>query len=211
MWLQATGKMQFWKPEGSILDLSLSPLQLQWLEEVVADAAKCGKIVLVASHAPLIDAPWLYESPDFEAAQKIFAKYPKTVLLALNGHVHTDNFEIRNDVAYFDVNTTRLGCWWHMQEHHYLPEHTFPFTDYEKNGTKRGTVEMPYRELSQGLNSWFFKDPLWAVVTVTEDGHVTIRGRETQWAYDVIPEKESVPGVYARTMPRIEDRDVQVW
>ena len=204
-------KMTFWKPKESILDLSLSPLQLQWLDDTVADAARQGKKVLVVSHAPLIDDPWIDESPDFARAQTIFAKYPKTVLLAMNGHIHTDNFTVRDDVAYFDVNTARLGCWWHQEEHHYLPEHTFPFTDYDSDGNKLDTVDMPYRELSQGRNSWFFADPLWATVTVTEDGHVTVKGRKTQWACDVVPDPETVPGVYARTMPCIHDRDVQVW
>ena len=204
-------KMKFWKPEGSILDLSLAPLQLQWLDDTLADAAKQGKKVLVASHAPLINDPWIFESPDFAQVQKIFAKYPKTVLLALNGHIHTDNFTVRDGIAYFDVNTARLGCWWHQKEHHYLPEHTFPFTDYDQDGNKLDTVDMPYRDLSQGRNSWFFADPLWATVTVTEDGHVTIKGRKTEWACGVIPERETVPGFYARTMPCIHDRDVQVW
>ncbi len=204
-------KLEFIRPEGSILDLSLAPLQLQWLEDVIAEASVLGKKVLIASHAPLVKDPWIWESPDFESAQKIFAKYPRTVLLAMNGHVHTDNFEVRNDVAYFDVNTARLGCWWHQDEHHYSPEHTFPFTEYDENGNVLSTVDMPFRELSQGINSWFFKDPLWATVTVTENGHVTIKGRKTEWAYDVVPERENNPGFYARTMPCINDRDVQVW
>ena len=204
-------KMTFWKPKESILDLSLSPLQLQWLDDTLADAAKQGKKVLVASHAPLVKDPWIFESPDFELAQKIFAKYPKTVLMALNGHIHTDNFEVRDGIAYFDVNTAKLGCWWHQEEHHYLPEHTFPFTDYDQDGNKLDTVDMPYRELSQGRNSWFFQDPLWAIVTATEDGHVTIRGRKTQWACGVVPNRETVPGFYPFTMPCIHDRDVWVW
>lgn len=204
-------KLSFWKPKESILDLSLSPLQLQWLDKTITDAAAHGKKVLIASHAPLINEPWLYTSPDFELVQKIFAKYPKTVLLALNGHIHTDNFEIRNDIAYFDVNTARLGCWWHQEEHHYLPEHTFSFTDYDKEGNKLDTVDMPYRGLSQGRNSWFFQDPLWATVTATEDGHITIKGRKTGWACGVIPDKDRIPGFYPHTKPYIDDRDVQVW
>lgn len=204
-------KMRFWKPEGSILDLSLSPLQLQWLDDTIADAEKSGKVVLIASHAPLIKDPWIYESPDYAAAQEIFAKYPKTVLMALNGHIHTDNFAVRDGIAYFDVNTARLGCWSHQSQHHYTPEHTFSFTDYDQDGNKLDTIDMPYRDLSQGRNSWFFTDPLWAIVSATKDGHVTVKGRKTQWAYDVIPDAAEVPGVYARTMPCIHDRDAQVW
>ena len=204
-------KMNFTRPEGSILDLSLSPLQLEWLESVIAEAASLGKNVLVASHAPFVKDPWIYESPDFVEVQKIFAKYPRTVLLAMNGHIHTDNFEVRGDVAYFDVNTARVGCWWHQDEHHYLPEHTFSFTDYDKDGNEISSEEMSYCDLSQGINSWFFKDPLWAIVTVTEEGHITIKGRKTEWSYGIIPDRENVPGVYERTMPCINDRDVQVW
>lgn len=203
-------KMKFIRPADSILDLSLAPLQIEWLEKTIKDAAELGKKVLVASHAPFIKDPWIYESPDYAEVQKIFAKYPHTVLMALNGHIHSDNFEVRDNVAYFDVNTTRLGCWWHQDEHHYLPEHTFKFSNYDNNGNKIETFDMPYRDLSQGINSWFFEEPLWAIATVTTDGHITIKGRKTKWACDVVPDSDN-PGLYERTMPCINDRDVQVW
>lgn len=149
-------KFKFCKPAESTLDLSLAPLQIEWLEKVIAEAYKLGKKVLVASHAPFIKDPWIYESPDYADVQKIFAKYSRTVLLAMNGHIHTDNFDVRDGIAYFDVNTAKIGCWWHQDEHHYSSEHTFSFTDYDKDGNKLSTIDMPYYKLSQGINSWFF-------------------------------------------------------
>ena len=80
----------------------------------------------------------------------------------------------------------------------------------DKNGKAMETIDMPFRDLSQGINSWFFEDPLWATVTVTADGHITIKGRKTRWACGIDTEPGN-PGLYERTMPCINDRDVQVW
>ena len=37
--------------------------------------------------------------------------------------------------------------------------------------------------------TWFFKDPLSAIVTVSEDGTFEISGTETIWDYGVLPPK----------------------
>ena len=205
-------KMSFWKPEDTILDLSLSPLQLEWLDKTIGDAANLGKKVVVASHASLIDEPWIFESPDFKKAQAIFAKYPKTVLMAINGHIHDDNFEVRDSVAYFDVNATRFGYWFKKDGHHYLEEHTFPFTNYDQDGNKLDTINRSYRSIAQGMHGWFYKDPLWAIVTLTEDGRISIKGRKTEWEYGIAPVPDGSCGPDTeRFKPEIPDRDVQVW
>lgn len=205
-------KMSFWKPEGTILDLSLSPLQLEWLDKIIKEAASLGKKVVVASHASLINDPWICESPDFEEAQAIFAKYPKTVLVAINGHIHDDNFAVRDNVAYFDVNAARFGYWFKKDEHHYLEEHTFPFTNYDKDGNKLDTVDRSYRSIAQGMHGWFYKEPLWAIVSLSEDGHISIKGRKTEWEYGIAPNQSSnlAPDI-ERFKPEILDRDVHIW
>lgn len=42
-------------------------------------------------------------------------------------------------------------------------------------------------DLVQATNTWFFKDPLSAIVSIDEDGHLEIRGSETSWCYDIAP------------------------
>ena len=206
-------KMKFIRPEDTILDLSLAPLQLEWLEKTIADAAAQNKKVIVASHAGFIGDPWLIPSPDTDAVQAIFAKYPKTVLTAINGHTHKDNFEVRNGVAYFDVNAARFGTWIRTAKNHYEKEHTFPFTVCDKEGKRLGTIDMSYRDITMGPESWFYQDAVWATLTLTEGGHITIDGQKSEWAYGLKPDKYEGMGenYYNACHPYIADQDAQVW
>ena len=38
-----------------------------------------------------------------------------------------------------------------------------------------------------GQNTYFFQDPLSAIVTVDGNGEFEIEGMETKWAHDIIP------------------------
>ena len=179
-------------PAGNQKSDSLAPAQLTWLDEVLADTAKQEKKAIVIAHSSF-SGIW-ESSPDSDAVRAIFAKYPKTVLLSINGHLHTDHFAIRDDVAYFDVNTVTNGHWEKTTEFHYANDHTFPFTDYDENGNAIATEAMPINKLRQATNTWFFTDPIHAIVTVTENGHIEIEGMKTTWLYGVKPPRE-VEGV----------------
>ena len=172
-------------PEGNVKVNSLGTQQLAWLEQVLADTASEGRKAIVFSHAALTEL-WEY-SPDAKVVQGIFAKYPGTVLLAVNGHLHTDHFAVEDGVAYFDVNAAINGDWWPMQEHHYTEEDTFDFEDYDAEGKLVSTEKMRLKDLKQGLNTWFFETPLSAVITVEDNGKITIEGSEARWAYDIAP------------------------
>lgn len=174
-------------PAGNQKSDSLAPKQLEWLDGVLADAAKQNKKVIVISHSSF-SGLW-NSSPDADAVREIFAKHPKTVLLCINGHYHTDHFAVRDGVAYFDVNTTTNGYWEKYTEFHYANDHTFPFTDYDENGNAIATEDMPINSLRQATNTWFFADPVNAIVTVTEDGHIEIEGMKTSWLYGIEPPK----------------------
>ena len=182
---------------------SLGATQIAWLEEKIADAAKQEKKVIVISHASFM--PPHNPSPDSDIVHAIFAKYPKTVLLAINGHNHTDNFDVFENVAYFDVNTTICGHWQLQKVVHYTSEHTFPFTDYDENGLPIGTTDVSLADLRQGSNIWFFQDPLSAIVTITDDGEITIQGSKTDWAFGIAP-----PITAEDTRPRISDHKVKL-
>ena len=49
------------------------------------------------------------------------------------------------------------------------------------------TEDFPLNDLRQGKNTWFFTNPLSAIVTVTEDGKITIQGEDTEWLYGIEP------------------------
>lgn len=52
---------------------------------------------------------------------------------------------------------------------------------------------MPLNKLSMGNQTWFFKDPLSAVVTVNERGEIKIEGQQTEYIYGVVNPNNSNP------------------
>ena len=176
-------------PAGNRYSDSLAPEQLAWLDQTLADAAKKGLKVITFSHACLSG---LWYKCDTEIAQihALFAKYPKTVLLCINGHEHKDHFAVVDGVAYFDVNTATNGFWEKHTEYHYDDTHTFLFTDYDADGNPTITEEFPLNKLRQGTNTWFFTNPPSAIITVTEDGKITIQGEQTDWLHGVEPPRD---------------------
>ncbi len=61
---------------------------------------------------------------------------------------------------------------------------------------------MSYGDLRMGTNTWFFTDPLSAIITIEDDGTVTVDGMETSWAYGVEPPKEALEN-HPATRPKI--------
>ena len=166
---------------------SLGPAQLAWLRDTVGDAARQNKKVLVFSHAAISGA-W-QSTPDAAKAREILCEYPGTVLLAANGHLHTDHFAVIDDIAYWDVNVVQNGGWRPHDTYHYADDMTYAFQDYDNEGKPSGSVqELPINSMKQAKNTWFFRDPLSAIVSVTEDGIIQIEGAKTSWVYDIEPD-----------------------
>lgn len=193
--------------KGNLYDRSLSPKQLLWLEETIRDAEEKNLKVIAVAHDSFTDLTFV-KSPDAQKVQEIFAKFPKTVLLAINGHCHTDNFKILNDVAYLDLNTATLGAWDMKDTHHYSDEHTFTFTNYV-DGKKVSTEEVPLTKLDLATNAWEFAEPISAVITITDDNKLIIKGESTQWEYGVAPALENIKD-YNGVRPCITSRIVQL-
>lgn len=191
-------------PKGAKYENSLSPAQLAWLEDVLTDAERLGMRVVVVSHAEF--SGYNSPSPDAEAVRGLFAKVNKnrkTVILAINGHYHTDHLFERDGVYYFDCNTVQNGYWLPQTEHHYKPGQTYTFEDYQ-DGRFTNTEQLDLLTLSQAKNTWFFTKPLSAVITISGDS-ITIDGSETEWMYDLHPD-EMVDGA----KPTIESRKLTI-
>ena len=183
---------------------SLGPDQLTWLRETVADAAKQGKKVLVFSHAAISDA-WS-STPDASQAREILNAYPGTVLLAANGHLHTDHFKVIDGIAYWDVNVVQNGGWRPHDGFHYAEDMTYDFQDYDEQGNPKGEIQqLPLNSMKQAKNTWFFREPLSAIVTVTENGEINIEGAKTSWVYDITPDWTE-----SGMTPEIADRRIKL-
>ena len=189
-------------PDGNLYSDSLSPTQIEWLDEMLCDARCKGMKALVFSHDGL-SGEW-GSSPDAEKVREIFRKNKGTVRMCLNGHLHTDHFCIKDGVAYFDVNTVLNGYWAISDRHHYLDSHVFIRDVFDADGNVAGNEHAALNGLSQGKNTWFFNDPLSAIVEIKDD-EIIIAGSRTSWKYDIMP-PETTGGI----QPGIDDRHIKI-
>ncbi len=184
-------------PNGNSSGNSLGPKQLEWLEKVLLDAADKSIPCIVFSHVGY-SAEWS-SAPDTKKVREIFNKANAarqgTVLMAINGHLHTNHLKIIDNILFFDVNTTYNGDWQGGQkEHHYADGMTYEFIDYDQDGKPTTTRQRNLTELGQAKNTWFFTDPLSAIVTIDSLGHIVIDGSKTTWRYNVIPSNDGKNG-----------------
>jgi len=193
-------------PPETFIEDCLAPAQLEWLYHRIDEARALGLKVITVSHAAFSDLSFK-ASPDAEHVRNIFAKFPGTVMMAINGHYHTDHCEVIDRVCYFDVNSAINGCWEPQTEPHYADNDTFPFTEYDPDGKPVSTTSFRYNDLTQGWNTWSFEEPLSAVVTIDKN-RISIKGSKTRWNCGVIPTTETVRRLYDGIRPEIPDREI---
>lgn len=179
-------------PAGNMYGNSLGPVQFAWLEKLLISSAKEGRKCIIVSHASYIEEI-SNGTPDHIAVEQLFARVNAmkkgTVMLAINGHYHTNRSFEKAGILYFDMNTTR-NCWWQgVKEPHYVEGQGFECEALDEEGNITGTFHKDYSELWMSGNTWFSEDPLSAVITVTDEGEITIEGCESRWVYGLVPEK----------------------
>ena len=196
-------------PRGNIYSNSLSPMQLNWVEKVITDAAERGKHCIVISH-DTFNTDWNKHSPDSEAICKIYQKANAvkkgTVIMSINGHYHTNRMMMKDDVVFFDVNTVRNGFWQPLSEDHYTDDQTFEYISYDADGKELFNTTEPLKVLWQSTRTWFFDAPLYATVRIFETGEIEIDGTRTKWIYSVEPDNATE---YA--MPEITSKTFKVY
>lgn len=164
--------------------------QIRWLEDVLTEAAKRHINCIVISHESY-SGVW-DSSPDCDKVREIFKKVnnisDKTVIAAINGHYHRNCSMVKDNIYYLNINSVFNGVWRVADEQHYTDGQVFDFTKYDDNGDPIDTYKRNISELSQATNTYFYKEPLSAVVNISHDGLIEIFGSKTTWRYDVIPE-----------------------
>lgn len=166
-------------PSGNTNTYSLGPEQLAWLESVLTDAANQDIPCIIVEHSTSTDVSAI--------CKKVNNINPGTVLMCISGHTHTDVQEFNDGVFHLVCNTTRNGEWIDGGVAHYTDEHTFMYEQYDTEGNLIATYEKSLGSLKQGKNTWFFEDPLSAVITINEYGVIVVNGYESSWAYDIVP------------------------
>lgn len=184
------GPASWGAPSGNTNKCALGPVQLEWLKGVLTDAAERDIPCIVVGHDGM-SGLFATSSSDAAAVRKIFREVnainPGTVLMCINGHLHTNNQGYNDGVFYLDMNTVRNCLWRGDAKPHYNYKHTFEKTLYDEEGNPTRTVTSNLTEISMGDNTWFSADPLSAVITVSENGLIEIDGVESSWIYGVVP------------------------
>ncbi len=183
-----------WGPRNGNREANaLGPVQMQWLETVLLDAAEKGLHCLVFSHISHSGC-WL-TGPDAHQVRALYKKAndirPGTVLAAINGHSHDDHRAVVENVVYLSINTVRNSVWRPGRTPHYTDE-TFLFTTYDETGKAISQEEKTVSSLWMSENTWYTKDPLSAILTVTEDGTLTMEGTDSEWYGGIAPERDGV-------------------
>lgn len=145
--------------------------QIKWLEETLAST---DRHCLIFSHASFENSLGM---TDGEKTRAVISaandKCPGKVMMCCNGHYHRDHLALTNNIVWFDVNAS-LNVEWQPRENTLYSE--------EFKATARMTK-----------NCCFSKDPLYAIVTVSEDGHIKVEGRKSEFLYGVSPQKLGWP------------------
>ena len=180
-------------PNGVELYNGLGPVQLEWLENVLMDAAKKKIPCIVYSHTTFCPS-WRSDSCDADKVREIFRKVneerPKTILMALNGHYHSYNVAQVEDIVYLSVPAA-INMYASSRPE-YTDEHIYDFYKYDSLGYLEGVYDMKIKDI-MGNEGWYAEDPLNAVVTVKENGDIEIEGIETGWMFDYAPEGRGNP------------------
>jgi len=168
---------------------TVHPEQMQWLKNLLEDAKQRGMKVLVLSHHTMIK-DWYDYPNNADEVRTLIECYSGTVLMAINGDLHTDHFEIRNNVAYYDVNVALWADWITDSEapYPYPEDATFEYSEFDKDGNFIKKYQKPYNSLQR--KSLYHKEPLSAIVTVSEDGNIEITGSETEYLYGIQPNRK---------------------
>ncbi len=182
---------------GNLYRSCLGEAQLQWLENVLCDAARKKIPCVTVSHAHFhptwdLDYDPTLRAGDSDRVQRIFAKanaiQKGTVIMAINGHVHTNRLEMVDNILYFDVNSPLVGWWEFEQTRHYTDEHTFLLEHFDEDGNRIGCEEVPLYQLNESKQSNYYDKPLFTTVTIC-DNKITVAPKKSSWRYGISPEQ----------------------
>ncbi|MEE0946923.1 MAG: metallophosphoesterase [Acutalibacteraceae bacterium] len=180
----------FGPPNENTFGNSLGTEQLIWLEKTLIQSAKDGKKCIIISHDSF-SGKFRSTSPDSVFIRNLFSRVNAmkkgTVLMAINGHIHTNNACVLDNVLYLDMNTAKNSWWQGIQSEHYTEEQTYKYSDFDENGNVTSTYDRSYTEDWMNKNTWYSADPLSAIVTITDDGEITVEGMESDYVHGVLP------------------------
>ena len=183
----------YFRPPENVHGDALGATQLQWLEDVLTDAAHKAIPCIVVGHAGFCE--FWNKSWDHATVREIYARVNAirkgTVRLSINGHYHTQRMAVSDNVMYWDANAViHANMYIASDGEHYTDEHTFEYVEYDEEGNELKRYQAPYSKPYRGKFGYHFTEPLSAVFTMTDDGRIVVEGKDTEFAYGIRPEEK---------------------
>lgn len=161
----------------NISDTRVPPEELEWLRDVIENSPYP---VIVTSHAGY-DRPY----PESAAVRAIFReaneRHPGRVRLVINGHHHTDNIKIQDNIIYFDLNSASYQ--WMMRRTHTA----YPESYLERWSAVNHTI--------------MWDDPISAIITISDDGRIKMEGQISRFHLGITPEMAGYSHQYGGVRP----------
>ena len=170
------------------------PVQMQWLKETLDDAQEKGLKVIVFTHHALSGA-FNFNCGNSKEIRDLMEKYPKTAVMGICGDLHMDAFTVVNKIAYYSINATRYLA---SDKESYPEDAEYDLyeLDENKNVVKAGTQRLSEIRHS---NYRYSDRPMHTIVTIDDDGMLTIRGMKAEWLCGVGYD-DSIESKYFRSL-----------
>ena len=170
----------------------IPPEQMEWLRSVIIGSPyPC----IVLSHQSLERGngrPVMNKAEVQAIFNEANAKRPGTVRLVMNGHLHSDNLRILDNILYWDVNSANY--------HYYSKVHDKYPAEYMKTHRRAGS-------------NIGWKEPLSAILTLWPNGRIKIDGSKSDYLFGVSPQLAGYPACDddgRETLPLIQSADLTI-
>ncbi len=163
----------------------VNPAQMKWLKNTLDDAKEKGlKAILFTHHA--ISGAFNFNCGNGKEIRDLLENYQKTAVMCICGDLHADLFTVINKVAYYCITATRFLAD-DGKQIPYPSDAEFDYTEYDENLNPVKTYKKPLNDLSRHFCRYSDR-PLYTIVTIDDDGTLTIKGMKAEWLCGVEPD-----------------------
>ncbi len=170
------------------------PDEMVWLDETLADAQEKGLKAILFSHHPLSGCFNFNCGNGFEV-RELLKKYKHTGVMCINGDLHAEYYAGINDVIYYAITATQYLNGNQKKEPAYPEDYTYEYLDYDENGNLRGSYQKKFIDLPT-KNLYYSEEPLCAIVTIDDEGVVTVDGMQSRWLFGIEPKNKDLQHPY---------------
>lgn len=188
--------------QGNTHLASVPPFEMEWFKNLLIDARSKGMKVIPVSHHPFCGV-WGY-CYNAKEVKVLLEEFKDVLPLVISGDIHAGGFCIVDDVAYYGAKAALCAWWDNTKDHHYPEDKTYKYTEYDQDGNAVKTYDRSLNVLQKTY--MYFESPLSSIVTIEDDGTVTIDGCNSRWLHGIEPPVNKNPVRY----PFISDKKFKI-